>query len=142
MPAPSDFAEAARREIRRCGNNERLYASSIGASFTAGSSFTGRLDDGTRTEGRSDRGVCVIETLQWLPQGDRLARAVEAGLIDWEPQLVLRTWREQISDDDGNSVQTVFEQKDAAGQVLGLVTVIEPVDESVGLARVVYQASR
>jgi len=83
---------------------------------------------------------CRILSSDWRPDGDLMARTVRDGLAARTPAFTVGEWRKRQVGEYGPTMWTTFEQKDAEGEVIGALTLIEPMDGRTGEMSLTYQA--
>lgn len=137
---PADLPDAVTRAVNACAtiqmvleaNPERQIAAPPRSQTAA---------NGAIVDYRIDRGVCQITASGWTPDGDAMARAVEAGLAPL-PDAARRTrWREPFANERGPSVWTTFERSTADGG-FGVFDLFEPADGAIGEVSITYQTVR
>lgn len=82
---------------------------------------------------------CAFNASGWSSDGDRMAKAVEAGLAGWSPAFTVTQWREPSASEAGPTVSTTFEQRDTDGLLIGFVRLTEPTDGVHGELSVTYE---
>lgn len=95
--------------------------------------------DGSDIEGRVTRGYCQFLGRWWRGDGDVMARAVQTGLKDLPPPVVVARWRDPMVNERGSSVWTTFERKDDTGRTIAIVRLIEPADGATGEVDIAWE---
>lgn len=111
-------------------NPDQSTASPIRA-MEAGDAFSIHTRDGL--------GFCQITGSNWTPQGERMALTVKRGLRAWANSVETVQWREPFATERGPSVWTTFERRNASGDTIGVIQLIEPADGQTGELSIAYQ---
>lgn len=138
--APADLPEAVTRAVTGCVAAQ-IFLDANPDLRTQGPLRSQDAVDGSTLQYRIDHGLCQMTSPAWTPEGDVMARAVERGLSQSAGTTSRAQWRELLANERGPAVWTTLERRNAEGQVIGVIYLIEPADRTTGEVSISYQAT-